>query len=415
MSCMWRFGCNRLAVKDGLCREHELKRAVAEFVICEAIDKSVDKYHGSEQHSQSDRRAQNSSSGQSTQRINNVEVSERSRRREVARSAYEDSLPDLACNGHYDEYYDDSTDKPRISSGRRKREEQYRVWSQNIKERSFKSRPVNENEAWSFIIDKRGLRIWEAVARIIGYTSSDGYTFDPANFDKKRQESTVFVNLGQQLLQNALAVNIVVLDKLREDLDAIKLQLIVLGSFGDLYYRDWDDVNRGLIRRDFSWHHDLRPNILEAVKQADRQKVRSNRSPLQHHQDNVVLQAIICAFLLGCIYPLVRVLKSSSPTPGSTSDADFWVQVTNTIIQLAGFLTLLLPIYRETAAKQWVGTWILTVLGTLSAGVAVPLYLFAPIWWSAFFSWLASAAQLLVVLQVALVATFRDEEHAKRD
>ena len=105
----------------------------------------------------------------------------------------------------------------------------------------------------------------------------------------------------------------------------------------------------------------------------------------------------------------------SSSTPGSTTDADFWQQSINTILQLAGFVTLILPIYRETVAKEWIGTWILVILGSLSAVIAIPLYLLTPLSWSAFFSWLASYSQLLVVLQVAMVLAVQDNMPVKQD
>ena len=106
---------------------------------------------------------------------------------------------------------------------------------------------------------------------------------------------------------------------------------------------------------------------------------------------------------------------SSLPTSSSLLDSNFWQQIINFIVQLAGFATLLLPIFRETTAKEWMGTWILTALGVCSAFVAIPLSFFTPGLLSIFFSWLASAAQLLVVLQVALVAAFQTQQRAKMD
>lgn len=200
-------------------------------------------------------------------------------------------------------------------------------------------------------------------------------------------------------------------------IDAIELQLSLLGSFGQIYYRHMSE-NGKLLYDDFTWHTDLRGRLRDVVKQEEARKASGNlrltRSASQRQQDNLLLQALLGALLLACIYPLYRALKSSSPTPGSPLDADFWQLILNVILQFAGFLTLLLPIYRETIAKEWVGTWILSILGILSTLVTVPLYLLAPISWSTFFSWLGASSQLLVVLQVALVATFRDEEHVKK-
>lgn len=295
------------------------------------------------------------------------------------------------------------------------RKDEYQSWSRDIKERASRNRPVTEDEAWPFIIDNRSLWIWRVTCRwLTTYTLADAQ----ATGEFQRHSSSPFANLGQQLLETASTVNVDELSMLSEILDAIELQLSVLGSFGDLYYRKV--FGDGRVRRDkFNWHHIIRSRIRDAVKEAESQRAvgRSNvtRSPVQHQQDNLLLQAMICTILLGCIYPLYRALKSSSSAPDSTSEADFWLQTINSIIQLAGFLTLLLPVYRETAAKEWIGTWILTVLGIISSTIAIPLYLYAPLSWSALFSWLASSTQLLAVLQVALVATFQNQEHAKKD
>jgi len=54
-------------------------------------------------------------------------------------------------------------------------------------------------------------------------------------------------------------------------IDAIELQLRVLGPFGDLYYREAAAKSSIIIYGDFDWHHDLQPRIRDAAKQADNQ------------------------------------------------------------------------------------------------------------------------------------------------
>ncbi|KAG7007509.1 hypothetical protein G7Y79_00009g026180 [Physcia stellaris] len=229
--------------------------------------------------------------------------------------------------------------------------------------------------------------------------------------------SSSFVYLGIQLLETVVSGHVDDLSTMHQIIDAIDLQLSLLGSFGEIYHRHISESGK-IVYDDFTWHTDLRGRLRDVFKQEEARKasgnIKSTRSASQRQQDNLLLQALLGALLLACIYPLYRALKSSSPTPGSHLDADFWQLILNVILQLAGFLTLLLPIYRETIAKEWVGTWILSILGILSALVTVPLYLLAPISWSTFFSWLGASSQLLVVLQVALVATFRDGEHVKQ-
>ena len=292
--------------------------------------------------------------------------------------------------------------------------DEYRSWLRSLEDRRSKTVPGAEDEAWSFILDDRGCRFWRAAREVIT-TLYCSHGITPSCVEQERSASSLFVHLGRQLLDTASAVNVDDLGMLSDIIDAVDLQLYALGPFGDLYHRNLTK-DGSIVREPFYWHHNLRGRIDEAVqKTSDQKAARFTRSPSQHYQDNLLLQATVCVLLLACVYPLYRTLRSSSPIPGSTSDADFWQQITNTIVQISGFLTLLVPIYRETAAKDWIGTWILTALGIASAVVAIPLYPFVPISWSIFFSWLAASVQLLVVLQVALVAAFRDQEHAKQD
>lgn len=290
--------------------------------------------------------------------------------------------------------------------------------SQSLRDRALRSQPVTGDEAWSFVVDQQGLQNWKIAHRLIRYTSSERKSNPDlrSDVDIRRSLSLPFVNLAIQLLGTAGSVEVDEFSRLSEIMDAVELQLSVLGSFGDLYHA-FVDENGYLDHEKCTWHHGLRGriNVLEANLKRASTHPAFTRSPLQHHQDNLLLQAATCVFLLACIYPLYEALKSSSPIPGSTSDADFWQHIISAVIQLAGFLTLLLPIYRETAAKEWIGTWILIFIGVVSGLLTIPLYLFTPTSWSTFFSWLASAAQLLVVLQVALTASFRNREPVKQD
>ena len=296
------------------------------------------------------------------------------------------------------------------------RGEGFHSWSQSLKERSVKSIPVAEAEAWTYIIDLRGLHGWRIARNYCGEALGVEGSL-ASEVQRQRSLSSSFVYLGMQLLETVVSGHADDLSTMHDIIDAIELQLSLLGSFGEIYYRHVSESGM-VLHDDFSWHTDLRGRLRDAVKQEEARKTSGNikvtRSASQRQQDNLLLQALLGALLLACIYPLYRALKSSSPTPGSPSDADFWQVILNVILQFAGFLTLLLPIYRETLAKEWVGTWILSILGILSALVTVPLYLLAPISWSTFFSWLGASAQLLVVLQVALVAKFRDEGHVKQ-
>ena len=292
------------------------------------------------------------------------------------------------------------------------RDPDYQAWSEDTEKRSLRDSPVREDEAWTYITRTNGMWIWRAVFHSWTSSSKEWHVFE---WEKRR--SSAFVNLGIRLFETASTVPIEDMTRFSEVLAAVEVQLGVLGSWGELYHRTWDDYH--IRSQPFNWHHDLQLRLREAKNQADNNKTEGLslllRSPSQQRQDNLILQAIVGVTILCCIYPLLRVLKSPPTTPSSASDADFWLQLTNSILQLVGFATLLLPIYRETAFREWIGTWFLTGLGCCSAIIAIPLYLKAPSFWAAFLSWLAGSSQLLVVLQVALVAAFRREDHAKKD
>lgn len=293
--------------------------------------------------------------------------------------------------------------------------EAFDTWSESVMERTMKSVPFAESEVSIFIVDLRGMPGWRIAREYCATTKSMAEDLD-SHVEFQRVVSSSFIYLGIQLLETVVSGHVDDLSTMPEIIDAIELQLSLLGSFGEIYHRHTSESGK-IIHEHFTWHIDLRGRIRDVVKQDKVRKASANftRSPLQRQQDNLLLQALLGALHLACIYPLYRSMKSSSPTPGSSLDADFWQQILNVILQFAGFFTLLLPIYRETIAKEWVGTWILSILGLFSALVTVPLYLLAPISWSTFFSWLGASSQLLVVLQVALVASFRTGEHMKQE
>ena len=77
-------------------------------------------------------------------------------------------------------------------------------------------------------------------------------------------------------------------------------------------------------------------------------------------------------------------------------------------MQLLGLFTSLLPVYRKTAqhAFLWPKTWTLalTAVGFMCTVSAIPLYLLAPIFWGRFVSFIGTACQACLALQLALFA-----------
>ena len=100
--------------------------------------------------------------------------------------------------------------------------------------------------------------------------------------------------------------------------------------------------------------------------------------------------------------------NSTNKTPGSTSDSDFWLLIENSLMQILGLITTasisIVPRLREPHVWVWPKVLIgcIAVLGLDCALAAPVLYVrFCPIY-SALVSFLASAAQACMVLQLAL-------------
>ena len=99
---------------------------------------------------------------------------------------------------------------------------------------------------------------------------------------------------------------------------------------------------------------------------------------------------------------------STSNAPGSTSDPDFWLLIENSLMQILGLITTtvisIVPRPREPLVWVWPKFLIgcIAVLGLDCALAAPLLYVrFCPIY-SGLVSFLASAAQACMVLQLAL-------------
>ena len=84
------------------------------------------------------------------------------------------------------------------------------------------------------------------------------------------------------------------------------------------------------------------------------------------------------------------------------SDADFWLLLQSSVMQLLGLFTPMLPVYRRPSKYAWVWTWVLVAAGSCCAIIVVPLYVIAPTIWSALLSFFGSAGQAFMLLQLAL-------------
>ena len=284
------------------------------------------------------------------------------------------------------------------------------AWASATDERSARNRSVVEEEAWEFILRSDGLWIWRSVCNTLAKADA----FENQDFHTRVQtRASIFIQLGRELSETAYQFDHADTRKLWEIFAALQLQLRTLDNFSLVYSRQY----RKALDRDVthSWGYNLQERVSAAEKATESQRSGPSRSPSQLLQDNLILQTVVGLVILSCIYPLVLAIQRSPSSTGSASDADFWSQIISSILGLAGFFTMFLPIYRETAAKEWIGTWILTVLGCISAIIAIIIYPTASVSGAVFCSWLAASCQLLVLLQVSLIAGFKRDDRAKAD
>ena len=298
----------------------------------------------------------------------------------------------------------------RVGSIYGERTKDFETWASATDERSTRNRSVAEEEAWDFILRSDGLWVWRSVfntlAKVDASESTDTFTW-------VQTRASIFIQLGRELSETAYQFDHADTGKLWEIFAAVQLQLRTLDNFSLIYSRKFGET----LHRDVthSWGHNLQERVSNAGKATEIQRSGPSRSPSQRLQDNMILQTVVGLVILACIYPLVLAMQRSPSSAGSVSDTDFWSQITSSIVGLAGFFTMFLPIYREIAAKEWMGTWILTVLGCISAIIAIPIYPKASISSAVFCSWLAASCQLLVLLQVSLIAGFKRDDRTKAD
>lgn len=290
------------------------------------------------------------------------------------------------------------------------RSEDFEAWAAAIDERSTRTRSVAEGEAWDYVLRPDGLWIWRTVYSML---AKQGASRNSDSFTRVQTRASVFIQLGRELSETAYQFDRADTLKLWEVFAAVQLQLRTLDNFSLIYSRKFGET----LDRDVthSWGYNLQERVTSARKEAEIHRNGPSRSPSQRLQDNLILQTVVGLVIFGCIYPLVLAMQRSPSSAGSTSDADFWSQIISSLVGLAGFFTLLLPIYQETAAKEWIGTWVLTVLGCISAIIAIPIYPEASVSGAIFCSWLAASCQLLVLLQVSLIASFKCDDRAKSD
>ena len=125
-------------------------------------------------------------------------------------------------------------------------------------------------------------------------------------------------------------------------------------------------------------------------------------------RDVILATATTFAIAISAIPLGLAFHKSTNNAPGSTSDSGFWLLIENSLMQILGLVTTtvinIVPRLRESHVWVWPKVLVgcIAVLGLDCALAAPVLYVrFCPIY-SALVSFLASAAQACMVLQLAL-------------
>ncbi|KAI1462707.1 hypothetical protein F4805DRAFT_6519 [Annulohypoxylon moriforme] len=116
----------------------------------------------------------------------------------------------------------------------------------------------------------------------------------------------------------------------------------------------------------------------------------------------------ISVYLTLSIIPVGMAWTRATNTPGSTNDSDFWWLVQNSMMQILGLILAVCNIPQKSAEKSaaWICALLLTCFGILCTVAAIPAYLYLPTMWSSLLSSGATIAQIVVMLELALMGDY---------
>lgn len=111
---------------------------------------------------------------------------------------------------------------------------------------------------------------------------------------------------------------------------------------------------------------------------------------------------VLCAFFM---LPVWAATMRSTTSLGSSRDPDFWTLLQSACMQLLGIFTAIYPIRRLPLVAASAQTWayLFAALGVGTTAFAIPAYIYASVFWSSVLSFLGSAAQAFLVLQLAML------------
>ena len=113
------------------------------------------------------------------------------------------------------------------------------------------------------------------------------------------------------------------------------------------------------------------------------------------------MTAIICAVSLGCTVPVFVAWSRFPNAHGTTQDADFWMLLQSSVMQLLNLLTIVYPASQKSLMhwRPWFWAWMYAMTSCLCLLAATALYVLVPVKWSAVLSFGGSVAQALLILQ----------------
>ncbi|KAI1207298.1 uncharacterized protein F4807DRAFT_183528 [Annulohypoxylon truncatum] len=119
----------------------------------------------------------------------------------------------------------------------------------------------------------------------------------------------------------------------------------------------------------------------------------------------IYLCCILACLFLALIFIGVAWSKSSNAL-GSTNDTDFWTLLAFSTVQLLGFYTTVSNVSRKSTEKSvaWTCALYLTAFGIICTLVSIPAYTYLPTMWSTLLAFGAAVAQLVVLLELLLMA-----------
>jgi hypothetical protein len=134
-------------------------------------------------------------------------------------------------------------------------------------------------------------------------------------------------------------------------------------------------------------------------------KKKNLKSKTDHSSKrNATLITVVFATTVLGFIPIIFAWHRATDLPGSAQDADFWLLIQSSIMQLVGLFTAMFPISRQAKSHAWIWSQAFTFLGASCSIASIPLYLYAPTMWSALLSFWGSTAQAGMALSISLMA-----------